>query len=397
MRTALPFCIAKAQFAYRHAQGVFGSWALISLLTGGPDVHANPAAAATAAASAPSAPAPGVGAASAVPPARRWVPVPRTAGRLHAPDLGLVINMADPYSVEVGEYYTLKRGLKPEQVLRLELPPGPALSPAEFAVLRARVDAHFGPATQALALAWVTPYAVACNSITSALALGLDEGLCRQTCAPGRPSAYANARTHRPFTDLGIRPAMLIAARSIEQARALIDRGVASDGTLGRRGGAPVQALFVSTADITRNVRSSLYPPAGRSAAMGVDFRTLPLAELGEQRHVFLAQLGAARLPALEPLDWVPGALGDHLTSFGGRLTEAHGQSTALEWIAAGATASHGTVSEPCAHLQKFPHPQWLALHYLQGSTAIEAYWKSVRWPQQGLFIGEPLAAPFSR
>jgi hypothetical protein len=67
-----------------------------------------------------------------------------------------------------------------------------------------------------------------------------------------------------------------------------------------------------------------------------------------------------------------------------------------MEWIASGATASHGTVSEPCNHVQKFPHPQVLLLHYLQGSTAIEAYWKSVAWPQQSLFIGDPLAAPFA-
>jgi len=35
-------------------------------------------------------------------------------------------------------------------------------------------------------------------------------------------------------------------------------------------------------------------------------------------------------------------------------------------------------------------------LHYLQGATAIEAYWRSVAWPQQSLFVGEPLAAPFA-
>ena len=84
---------------------------------------------------------------------------------------------------------------------------------------------------------------------------------------------------------------------------------------------------------------------------------------------------------------------GDVLLILGGEA----GQSTVLDWIASGATASHGTVSEPCNHLQKFPHPQWLLLHYLQGSSAIEAYWKSVLWPQQSLFVGEPLAAPFAR
>jgi uncharacterized protein (TIGR03790 family) len=89
--------------------------------------------------------------------------------------------------------------------------------------------------------------------------------------------------------------------------------------------------------------------------------------------------------------------LADHLTSFGGIFDKPHGQMTAMSWIDAGATASYGTTSEPCAHLQKFPNPQALLLFYVQGASALEAYWKSVMWPQQGLFIGEPLAAPFSR
>ena len=66
-----------------------------------------------------------------------------------------------------------------------------------------------------------------------------------------------------------------------------------------------------------------------------------------------------------------------------------------LDWLESGATASYGTVSEPCNHLQKFPHPQVLLLNYVQGATALEAYWRSVAWPTLGVFVGEPLAAPF--
>ncbi|MCP2937667.1 hypothetical protein NK983_33720, partial [Salmonella enterica subsp. enterica serovar Typhimurium] len=29
------------------------------------------------------------------------------------------------------------------------------------------------------------------------------------------------------------------------------------------------------------------------------------------------------------------------------------------------------------------------------GETLIEAYWKSVAWPGEGVFVGEPLARPF--
>ena len=32
-----------------------------------------------------------------------------------------------------------------------------------------------------------------------------------------------------------------------------------------------------------------------------------------------------------------------------------------------------------------------------QLKRALEAYWRSVAWPAQGVFVGEPLAAPFGR
>lgn len=64
-------------------------------------------------------------------------------------------------------------------------------------------------------------------------------------------------------------------------------------------------------------------------------------------------------------------------------------------WLDAGATASYGTVEEPCNLQQKFTRASVLVDHYWRGATAIEAYWKSVQWPGQGLFVGEPLAQPF--
>ncbi len=323
--------------------------------------------------------------------------MPRIEGRLQAANIGLVINTADPYSVAVGEHYIRRRGLKPAQVLRLALPTGTTITRDEFEHLRGRIDLRFGRRVQALALAWTQPYAVDCNSISGALALGFDAALCENSCKPSRPSRYFNASTTQPYTDLGIRPSMLLAAPSVAAAMALIDRGALSDGSLALRGRDPVSVLLLlNNADPARNVRSNLYPPAGPVPGMGVTLRVEPTLVLPAGKRMLMVSTGAARLDFPGPLDWVPGGLGDHLTSYGGALDPWHGQSTALEWIASGATASHGTVSEPCNHLQKFPHPQVLLLHYLQGSTALEAYWKSVAWPQQALFIGEPLAAPFA-
>lgn len=325
------------------------------------------------------------------------VELPRISGRLHAADIGLVINRADPYSVAVGEHYIAARHLRADQVLRVDLPPKAVLSRSEFATLERAIASRFGARTQALALAWAAPYAVVCNSITGALALGFDAELCSNGCAASRPSPYFNSPSPRPLLAHGLRPAMLIAARSVEQAKSLIDRGVAADGSLALRGRPPVTALLLTTDDAARGVRSRLYPPPVAMRAVGVDIEVAPAARLAQARRIVLALTGSVRVALDPPPDWAPGAIGDHLTSTGGDLQGTHGHTTALDWIESGVVATHGAVSEPCNHLQKFPHPQVLLGHYVQGATAIEAYWKSVAWPQQSLFVGEPLAAPFAR
>ena len=331
-------------------------------------------------------------------PVRRWVQVPRLTGRLTAKDIGLVINTADPYSVAVGEYYARRRRIPADQVLRVEIPVKTTLNVVEFGELYARIRDHMGPQVQGLALAWTQPYAVACNSITSAITLGFEPEACVQTCAPTKPSRYFNSASVRPFTDLELRPSMLLASRSVKSAKAMIDRGIASDQQLGKRGVPLANAVFVSTGDRARNVRAQIFPPRGlpgELAKFGVEVNLRDGADTSPMQRVVLYQTGLTHMDYIDKAQWVPGALADHLTSSGGQLLDTGGQMSALEWLESGATASYGTVSEPCNHLQKFPHPQVLLMHYMQGATALEAYWRSVAWPAQGVFVGEPLAAPF--
>ena len=341
----------------------------------------------------------GMPAASAAAAARgpAWIQVPRADGRITRKELGLVINTADPYSVEVGEFYVKARGIPAAQVLRLQLPVRSVLTPEEFKAFAAQVDAFFGAPVQALALAWTYPYAVGCNSITGALALGFDAALCAHSCTSSARSPYFNNASTQPHAQLKMRPSMLLAARDVAMAKAMIERGVAADGSLGLRGGLPAHAYFVSTGDRARGVRQPLFPPPGTLRRVGVEVHVETAPAIENATRVLVYETGAVSVPKLDTIRWVPGALADHLTSFGGQLEGGSGQMSSLEWIASGATASYGSVSEPCAHPQKFPHPQVLLLNYLQGASAIEAYWKSVAWPQQGVFIGEPLAAPFSR
>ncbi len=328
---------------------------------------------------------------------RSWLNVPRTVGHLKAADLGLVINTADPYSVAVGEFYITARKLKPAQVLRVELPIKAALTPEEFSALALKVEAAFGEQTQALALAWTMPYAVHCNSITAALTMGYDGALCAQTCAASRTSLYFNSVSVRPHSDLKMRPSMLLAANDVAGAKGMIERGVASDRSLGLRGAPPVHAHYLITNDKIRSVREPLFPPPGLLRRFGVEVHIDETQALERAQRVLLYQTGLTHVDKLDTVRWVPGAVADHLTSTGGAFDGTGGQMPATAWITSGATASYGSVSEPCSHVQKFPHPQILLLHYMQGASVIEAYWKSVAWPQQGVFIGEPLAAPFSR
>jgi uncharacterized protein (TIGR03790 family) len=331
------------------------------------------------------------------PPPRKWLAVPRVFGRITAKELGVVINTDDPYSVQVGEYYIKARGIRADNVLRVNLPIASGLSAAEFRAFSQRVEQFFADRVQGLALVWRQPYAVECNSITGALTMGYDAKLCRDTGGPSRLSTYFGSASSAPWKDHHMRLSMLLAAKDADGARALIDRGVQSDGTLGLRGAPPVNVHFVTTSDEVRSQRQLLFPPAGPLTGFGLNVYLDQVDALRQADRVLMYLTGRANVDGLESVSFVPGALADHLTSFGGILDKPHGQMTALAWIDAGVTATYGTTSEPYSHLTKFPHPQLLLQFYVQGASALEAYWKSVAWPQQGLFVGEPLAAPFSR
>jgi uncharacterized protein (TIGR03790 family) len=314
--------------------------------------------------------------------------VPASAA-LAPSQLGVVVNGADPQSVEIGEYYARRRHIPRDNVVTVTLPVGKAeITRHEFEAAKAELDAHLPATVQALALAWTTPFRVDCLSITSAFAFGFDPAYCAEGCRPTKQSPYFNSNSTAPFKDLGLRPAMLLAGTSVADTRALIDRGVASDGTYPHG-----TAYLLSTSDRARNSRASRYPLVDK---LGLPLRVerLQADEVRDRQDVLFYFTGIGVVSGLDTLRFLPGAVADHLTSTGGVLN-GHEQMSALRWIEAGATASYGTVVEPCNFPAKFPFPAVLIARYMIGETLIEAYWKSVAWPGQGLFIGEPLAAPF--
>ncbi len=303
--------------------------------------------------------------------------------------VAVVVNIADANSLEIGQYYLKARGIPQNNLIRVNLPGSPRkLSVEQFHQLKQQIDAGLNPEIQVILLVWTAPYAVECNSITAALTLGFDAGQCKNTCGPGKPSAYFHSPSSRP-ADVGLRLSMLMPTESVEATKALIDRGVLSGFRVNE-----ASAYFLITSDKMRNSRTGFFPKSGRIAQKKLQINILQADFIEYKKDVMFYQTGLASVPKLETLRFMPGALADHLTSAGGELLGG-GQMSSLKWLEAGATASYGTVSEPCNHWQKFPNPNVLIMHYLFGETAVEAYWKSVSWPAQGVFIGEPLAAPY--
>jgi len=313
-----------------------------------------------------------------------------TARALDGRQLAIVVNTADPLSVEIGKYYAAKRRILFQNVIRVSFATGrTTLAAGEFAAIRRQVEDQTAPGVQAYLLTWAEPYRVDCMSMTTAFAFGFDTAFCADECKPTRQSPYFNSHSKLPFSQLGMRPTMTIGAATLDHAKALIDRGLRSDGSW--PDGA---AYLLSTSDAARNVRARYYPVLQQF--LGARARVIEGDVLKDAKDVLFYFTGRDRVEGLDTLQFLPGAMADHLTSFGGQLTDS-GQMSALRWLEAGATGSYGTVTEPCNLPEKFPNPVIAIGHYLQGETLIEAYWKSVAMPGQGIFVGEPLAAPFRR
>ncbi len=309
---------------------------------------------------------------------------------INARTLGVLVNSNDPESVRAGQYYLEARGIPAANLVRVKLPVGKSVLKAEaFTALRARITRQAPAGIRAWAVMWRKPYRVDCMSITSALAFGFDEAWCARGCARTRHSPWFNSALRDPAATLAITPAMMVQGPDLAATRALIDRGVAADGT--RPDGS---AWLVETADRARSVRAMFFPDIVSRYREQLPIAHVKRDALKDRDDILFYFTGAKRVEHLEDNDFVPGAIADHLTSFGGRL-DSDRQMTVMAWIKAGASGSYGTVVEPCNFPQKFPHPAVVIGRYLAGEPLIEAYWKSVLMPGQGLFVGEPLARPF--
>ena len=325
-------------------------------------------------------------------------------------DLAVLVAEGDPLSEAVATAYVAARGVPAANVVRVKVNTSlDVISATDFALLKADIDAKLPAAAQATLITWAGPSRVvgvgpgACSmGITSAMAFGYDTRYCNpnpntNACATTAASPMYDSEARRPRSELFMRPSMLLGASTLDAAKALIARGVAADGT--RPSG---DGWLVRTTDADRSARWNDFTGlqtawAGALTVNYVDNSAGPASanSLSGKANVLFYLTGLANVVNLSTLQFRPGALADTLTSTGGILPGGNGQMPITAWLDAGATASYGTVEEPCNLPQKFSRASVLIDQYWRGATAIEAYWKAVQWPGQGLFVGEPLAQPF--
>ena len=303
--------------------------------------------------------------------------------------LGIVYNSNDGPSTRIARYYADQRHVPESNLVGLPITDRAVIGREELRRLRNTMLDHLPSSVQSLVLVWSRPYAVECMSVTTAFAAGYEPGFCEPGCQRTNFNPLYDTNGWLPADTTGWLPAMLLPSHDEALARALIDRGVQADGSR-----AHGTAYLIRTQDATRNVRAPQYDGAQALVAGRVGVRQLstPIERLSDPAVAYFT--GAMWVDELPKIHFLPGAAADHLTSTGGAL-ESTDQMPAIAWLRQGATATYGTVSEPCNHPGKFPSPGVLLDHYLRGETLLEAYWKSVAMPGQGLFMGEPLARPF--
>jgi hypothetical protein len=180
---------------------------------------------------------------------------------------------------------------------------------------------------------------------------------------------------------------------SVREAVAGLRRSVGADGTR-----PPGTVYFLANNDVRSTTREWGFSRAAEklheaNVAASVEKGVLP------QNKNDVAGLTAG----IADFDWaksgstiLPGAICEHLTSFGGMLHEGDTQTPLTDFLRHGAAGASGTVNEPYAIQAKFPTP-FIHWHYANGCTLAEAFYQSVAAPYQLLIVGDALCAPWKK
>jgi uncharacterized protein (TIGR03790 family) len=328
----------------------------------------------------------------------------------------VVVNTNSVDSAELGEYYAAAHGIPAHHICRLGIATNlQTVTSNEFqTLLRGPIIQHIASENlvdqiDILVLCGAFPTRVRnVEGVTAALFYGFqnapayNEGGIGCNLPDNTFSDYYRAerafRSADGWNETNGFIAFHLIASSLPAARQVVDRGAAAQSTF------PAGAIYLyHYGDGFRGIREELFanteftctglPGLPIGCMIGPYYQSMT----GRTNVIGYHDGYGTILPAIRTNNvWLTGTYADHMTSCAGLLPDScDGQSTVLDWMNIGASASYGTVAEPCAYLEKFPDPL-MGFYYARGFSLGECYAMSVAAPYQGLFAGDPLAAPFA-
>jgi len=351
-------------------------------------------------------------------------------------NLFIIANTNDPSSLDLATQYAKQRNIDSAHIIKITIPVKSSITYAEAQVIQDAIAVY--PQAKGFALAWSMPYTVGGKqTITSYVSMGrlafekwpVNASGCFYTDTSAYYDRFAEAFTRSPSTvksvtvdtsgTVQVRPSMLLSSHTSQNLSNLAAYSPLSTSIQDYNAGAletiakglsadhkefVASGYFGITSDTVRSRRAttSTYDPKAVSTYSTtynkIKLNLITGNVLGGKKDILIFQTGLANLDPSESKTnvFLPGAVADTLTSFSGSLYGG-GQVSALAFLRAGATASYGTSFEPCAYYEKFPESIVYVPNMLVGDTILEAYWKSVKLPAEGVFIGEPLARPYAK
>jgi len=318
----------------------------------------------------------------------------------------VIVNQNSTNSCELGNYYCEQRQVPPDNVLFINWAgsntcwggadfQASLLSPLLDMLAARQLTNQIDYVVLSMDIPFQTLNGAKVNSTTAALFYGLqdDTGTYWMNVTNSYAASEQVFHEAKPATAPGYSfLASMITAGTLAQAEGVVNQGVAGDGSF-----PPQPVVLAKSSDPLRNVRYRAFDNAIFNARLRGNYamaRTNSDSP-GGQTGLLGYQTGLASF-SVSSNTFVPGAMADSLTSFGGIIFGPNSQTTLLAFINAGAAGSYGTVTEPSNNPQKFPDPQNY-FYQARGFSLAECYYQSLSAPYEGLIVGEPLAAPFAQ
>jgi uncharacterized protein (TIGR03790 family) len=318
----------------------------------------------------------------------------------------------DPASVAVANHYQQARGIPERNMVAVSMPRGlnGAAAWTLIETLRAAIaDRGLGPQLQGIAIAGYAPLGASPSQGKGAISLAAilynapnyaDNAQCPRADSnyayrqpPETPTTALDAtmtfkeRRYWPVSHVGPTDRVAFSLRAALQA---IDRAKAADGH--KPDGVIYWPLNRDVRSTTREHEINQVLPVW--TALGMKYSILDGIWVKSRGDIAGGVVGIAVTDTMQDNRYLPGAWVDHLTSYGGVLSD-NWQMPCTDFLHAGAGGSAGTMAEPYAIAGKFPHAH-IHTHLRLGASLAEAFWASIQLLNEILPVGDPLMQPYA-